>query len=353
MLKPSLRAYINNIIKEWGIKISIKEICDMWNKPHRYYHTVKNHLEPMLLEIVDRLNRESINYEIFQKLIIAALFHDIIYNPKSETNEDDSVSFLMNNVETPSKFVEIINLIIATKNHKANSNKELDEYYALHNMFIGIDLQILRFDFTRLLKWEKQIQKEYEFVNWKTYKEKRIEILRNFIDNRNDLPISINYEGLLNLINYIETQEPKIAIYAGSFNPFHIGHLNVLEKAEKIFDKVIIAKGKNDSKKIDEIEFANELQNLKELFPYKEVITYEGLLTDLIDAQEGNITLVRGLRNGYDLVAENTLMSFMKDLLPGLQVIYLPCDKKHEHISSSSIRSLRKYGLDKVEKYLP
>ena len=120
-----------------------------------------------------------------------------------------------------------------------------------------------------------------------------------------------------------------------------------------IFDKVIIAKGRNDSKNIDEELFTKEFNKLVELYPTKEIVEYSGLLTDLLKEQEGNITLIRGIRNGNDLEAENTLITYMKDLFPELKVVYLPCNKEFEHISSSAIRSLRKHGDDLVKKYLP
>ena len=349
---PARVSNLNNIRVRWGIIPTIKDICDMWNKPHRHYHTVENHLIPMLNNIDSLLEKTRISVDMYEKLYISALFHDIIYDPKSKTNEEDSVSFLLKSVKTPSNFVEISNIIMATKTHYTYSDKEINEEMALINIFIKIDLKVLSYDFPELLKWEQQIQKEYEFVNWKTYKKERIKVLNEFLDMDN-IFIYVNREGIKNLIYFINEMKPNIAIYAGSFNPFHKGHLDVVEKAEKIFDKVIIAKGKNDSKSIDVEEFVYEFEQLQKLFPNKEVITYEGLLTDLITLQEGNITLVRGLRNGYDLDAENTLMAYMKDLLPTLQVIYLPCDKKYEYISSSSIRMLRKYGSEKVKKYLP
>jgi len=169
--------------------------------------------------------------------------------------------------------------------------------------------------------------------------------------NRTD--ITVNKKALKNLIYILENKEPSIAIYAGSFDPFHLGHLDIVKKGETLFDKIIIAKGRNDSKNIDENKFEQEFKNLIKLFSHKEIISYSGLLTDVLRAQEGKITLVRGLRNGYDLEAENTLITYMKDMYPELRVVYLPCDKQYEHISSSAIRSLKKYGDDVISKYLP
>jgi pantetheine-phosphate adenylyltransferase len=278
-------------------------------------------------------------------LIIAAIFHDIVYNPKSKTNEEDSIIIFQNSLnkyKKSDKELKVKNIIKSTKNHKFNTK--------LEKIFCQFDLKILNQDLPELLKWEEQIFKEYEFLNWKIYKTERIKILQKFIDNK-DFPT--NKIGLKHLIYILENKEPSIALYAGSFNPFHLGHLDIKNKSERLFDKVIIAKGKNNTKQINDLEFENEFNKLQKLFPYNEIISYSGLLTDILKKQEGQITLIRGLRNGYDLDAENILITYMRDIYPELKVVYIPCDKKFEYISSSNIRNLKKYGDDLIQKYLP
>lgn len=130
----------------------------------------------------------------------------------------------------------------------------------------------------------------------------------------------------------------KVGVYAGSFNPFHLGHYNILTKAEKIFDKVIIGFGKNPEKSDN---FGLPSQSLDS----RDVRFYDGLLTDFIDSLEyENITLIRGLRNSTDLQYELTQYRFLQELKPDIQVISIFCDKEYEHISSSAIRMLMKYG---------
>jgi len=347
-MRATLRKIINQIFSELNINLTILDIVEKWNEPHRFYHTTDNHLVPMLEQIVKFYDIEDTTEieENAKILIVAAIFHDIVYDPKSDINEYESADFYLSLRNDNTDFDNaVVSIIHMTETHDFKNKVE--------ELFCQFDLDILTKDLTQLLKWEEQISKEYEWVNWKTYKEKRIEILSNFLDKSNELPIRINIQGIKHLIEIISNKTPNIAIYAGSFNPLHLGHLNIIQKAEILFDKVIIAKGRNDSKQINEEEFQREFNNIKELFPTKEVITYSGLLTDVLKAQEGKITLVRGLRNGYDLEAENTLITYMKDMYPELRVVYLPCDKQYEHISSSSIRGIRKYGDELVKKYLP
>lgn len=344
-MKQKVKNLIYPILEKMEIKLSLDYIIIKWNEKHRFYHNEKNHLSIMLDDIIKYKAKYDLDEDTFDIMIISTLFHDIVYNPKSTDNEKESITLFENNVnKITKKHNEIISIIESTKNQNIKTKNQ--------ELFNSFDLNILTKDLPKLIEWENQIYKEYEFVNWKTYKENRVKILEDFIEKRTELPIEINYNGLNNLIYIIKNKKPNIGIYAGSFNPYTIAHKNIYEKSERIFDKVILAKDKNDSKKVDDFQYETELKNLIELYPTKEIINYSGLLTDLIKKQEGQITLIRGLRNGYDLEAENTLITYMKDMYPDLNVIYIPCDKEFEHISSSAIRTIRKHGDDLVQRYL-
>jgi len=142
----------------------------------------------------------------------------------------------------------------------------------------------------------------------------------------------------------------RIGLYAGSFNPFHKGHFNILLKAEKIFDRVIIAKGVNPDKDVSIFDIYS-IESLKN----RPIVEYNGLLTDLVDLTKmsfDNVTLIRGLRNSVDLQYEMNQYRYLQDLMPEIQMISIFCDKEFEHISSSGIRTLSKYGSEKVSDYL-
>lgn len=152
-----------------------------------------------------------------------------------------------------------------------------------------------------------------------------------------------------------------IAIYPGSFNPFHIGHLNIVEKAERIFGKgnVIICFGVNPDKvdplkKAEYIKLVDEKRHELETKLNRQVKVYTGFLHDFISELEkegNNVVLIRGLRNSGDLDYELNQMRFINDFKKNLNVVYLVCDKEFEHISSSAIRKISEFGGD-VTRYL-
>jgi len=144
-------------------------------------------------------------------------------------------------------------------------------------------------------------------------------------------------------IDYLKAFSPKIAVFAGSFNPFHKGHYNVLQKAEKIFDKVIIAFGQNPEKEMPIAKAPNSIRN-------RQLENYDGLLTDFVSSLEHDVVVIRGLRNSTDFNYEQNQYRYIQELMPDIKIVNIFCDKEFEHISSSGIRTLEKFN--KHQNYL-
>lgn len=298
-------------------------VLSRYLEPHRFYHTLE-HLDDIWQQL------ESQGYGNNDVLLLATIFHDIIYDPQSGTNEEDSTQYF-NGVFTGDNALKslVTDIILDTKLHKPGS--------ALSEVFSAADLNILKLPFEKLLIYEQQIFKEFQFVDHKIYREKRVGVLKN-------LRQGVDNPALDYLISYVENYKPRIAVYPGSFNPFHKGHYNILQKAERIFDKVIVARGVNPDK--DKATY-----ELPEALRYRQIETYEGLLTEFIDSLGYNVTIIRGLRNGSDLQYELNQYRYLQELGgKNISVTAIFCDMEFEHISSTGIRQLEKYG--KAGEYL-
>lgn len=131
----------------------------------------------------------------------------------------------------------------------------------------------------------------------------------------------------------------KTAIYPGSFNPWHKGHQDILDKALQLFDKVIIAIASNPEK--NKTPTSEEcLLELKSCRNVKVEIIPEGmLLVDFIKDRSID-AIIRGLRNGNDLQYEQNMLYWNEDLGLEVPTVHFICDRKLGHISSSAIRGL-------------
>ena len=181
-----------------------------------------------------------------------------------------------------------------------------------------------------IIQQEKSQFNLFQYLNYKEYKQNRL----TFLDKQ--LNSDLNKE-------FLNQFSPKIGLFPGSFNPFHKGHYNVLQKAEQMFDKVIIAFGRNPDKKNKNFNVPSTIKN-------RQVEYFDELLTDLIKSLNQDLVIIRGLRNTKDFLYEQKQYRYNQDLMPNIKVINVFCDKEFEHISSSGIRTLEKYN--KHQNYL-
>lgn len=139
----------------------------------------------------------------------------------------------------------------------------------------------------------------------------------------------------------------------GSFNPFTIGHADVLERALAIFDSVVVAVGFNFSKPEDAASAekrANDIACLYSSDNRVEVVAWGGLTADLV-RQTGAAAIVRGVRDVRDFEYERNLADANR-ALAGVETILLPCRPELGWVSSSLVRELRHFGKE-TESLLP
>lgn len=143
----------------------------------------------------------------------------------------------------------------------------------------------------------------------------------------------------------------KIGVFTGSFNPFTKGHLNILQQAEKIFDEVIVAIGDNPGKEKSEID---RLSTLKFQLPGKRVEKFSGFLVNYLNdlKEEGDITIVRGLRNSSDLLYEINNLRVLNDMDSSVKTVFFVCDRKYEHISSTLVRQMESIQEGSASEYI-
>ena len=145
----------------------------------------------------------------------------------------------------------------------------------------------------------------------------------------------------------------KQAIFPGSFNPFTVGHKDIVDRALAIFDKVIIAIGVNGDK-IAGSDAEQRANIIKEYFidnPAVEVKVYSGLTVDFCK-ECGVFTLIRGIRDCADWEYERKMADVNRMLDGRVETLYLQTSPQYASISSSVVRDIARHGGD-VSEFLP
>jgi pantetheine-phosphate adenylyltransferase len=138
-----------------------------------------------------------------------------------------------------------------------------------------------------------------------------------------------------------------VALYPGSFDPIHNGHLDVIERASRLFDKVIVAVYHTPSKRL---EFSTEervelIRRVVAPFPNVEVDSYT-VLTVEYAAARGAHAIVRGLRATSDFEFELQLALMNRQLNHQIEALFLMTSLEHAHLSSSLIKEIARLGAD-------
>ncbi len=142
----------------------------------------------------------------------------------------------------------------------------------------------------------------------------------------------------------------KKAVFAGSFDPFTLGHKNIVLRASKLFDEVVVAIALDTGKKYHDINVRKQIVAASLECNNIRIETFEGLLTEFMKKNDINI-LVRGVRNANDYDYEKSLMRVYRSLLPEMEIVLLPAMSELDHVSSTVVRELCKLDA-KLDGYI-
>ncbi len=145
----------------------------------------------------------------------------------------------------------------------------------------------------------------------------------------------------------------RAAIYPGTFDPITTGHLDIIQRASRMFDKLTIAVAVSKSKQpMFSLEHRIEMvKSVTDNLPNIEVVGFEGLLVDLSDKLDANI-IVRGLRAVSDFEYELQMGYANASLKKELETVYLMPSLEHAFVSSSVVRTILNHN-GKVEHIVP
>jgi pantetheine-phosphate adenylyltransferase len=147
--------------------------------------------------------------------------------------------------------------------------------------------------------------------------------------------------------------QPTLAVYAGSFDPVTMGHLDMVTRAAALFDRVVVAIGVHPSRSPlftleERMAFLNEatrdIDNV-------EVTSFEGLLIDYCGTIGARI-IIRGLRHAMDFEYELQIAQANADMRPEIDTVFLPTANRFGFITASLVREIASHDGD-VSRYAP
>ena len=149
------------------------------------------------------------------------------------------------------------------------------------------------------------------------------------------------------------TLSARTVVYTGTYDPIHRGHLDVIDRCSRLFDKLIVGVGINPDKAtlfgIDErVEL---IQSVTKQYRNVEVKKFEGLTVQFV-RECGARIMIRGLRTLSDMEYEFTMSLMNLNLDPEIETVFLMANEEFSHVSSSLLRQIAKLGGD-LTKFLP
>ena len=145
----------------------------------------------------------------------------------------------------------------------------------------------------------------------------------------------------------------SIAVFPGSFDPITVGHVDIINRAVPLFEKIIIGIGNNIEKKYM-FTIKKREEWIKKTFsgnPKIEVISYDGLTVEFCKKVNAKF-IVRGLRNSNDFEFEQAIAQMNKAMANDIETVFIPGNPNHSAISSSIVRDIIRNNGD-VKLFVP
>jgi pantetheine-phosphate adenylyltransferase len=145
----------------------------------------------------------------------------------------------------------------------------------------------------------------------------------------------------------------RIAVFPGSFDPVTLGHIDIIERAVPLFDKIIIAIGKN-SQKQGYFTLEQRLNWLQELYVHEQKISvdfYEGLTVNYCVSKNARY-IIRGLRSAADYEYEKVIAQTNKTLNHDIETVFILSNPEFSHVSSTIVKEVLRNGGD-ITKMVP
>jgi predicted metal-dependent HD superfamily phosphohydrolase len=275
----------------------------MWNQSHRYYHNI-THLNFLCNKFYVFKSSGHLTTDNYDILILAALFHDIVYDPMRTDNEDRSIEILNESSLAPSIKNGIIPIIECTK------YRVIPKEFLQRTFWLEDNLSIYNKEFALFVKHNLLLFKEFQFTDFSIYKQNRIDFLESNKETFRHFEEDVKY--IENCIWYVKNWVPRIGFISMDYlTPY------MLKQAEEIFDKIIIGYQTSDG----------ALSDLPDTLKYKEVKIFPELVPHLKMLQEQKFDLTYicplSLSDKERLISVEIHSELLKEQLPTLKQVFI------------------------------
>lgn len=145
----------------------------------------------------------------------------------------------------------------------------------------------------------------------------------------------------------------KIAVYPGTFDPITNGHLDIIKRASKLFDKVVVGVLRNSQKSplFSTDERVNILKEVTKDMPEVEILAFDGMTVNFVRECGANV-IIRGLRAITDFEYELQMAQTNRVIAPDIDTMLMVTNLEYAYLSSTIVKELASYGED-IERFVP